>query len=148
MLGSYELTFEHRFEEPRRYVLKMFCRMISLFPNQWKFSLHSKNTIASYYPECNYCTYIINIIRYSSIHQNIFEHINTWQDYRIYTTRYWTYRYILTNYWIYITRCNIFTYTYITRYRLFLTNFPRQTAKFINSAYMYRQSLLYSKRYA
>ena len=30
--------------------------------------------------------------------------------------------------------------------KFLLTNFPRQTAKFINSAYMYRQSLLYRKR--
>ena len=32
--------------------------------------------------------------------------------------------------------------------KFLLTNFPRQTAKFINSAYMYRQSLLCRKRYA
>ena len=32
--------------------------------------------------------------------------------------------------------------------KFLLTNFPRQTANFINSAYMYRQSLLHRKRYA
>ena len=32
--------------------------------------------------------------------------------------------------------------------KFLLTHFPRQTAIYINSAYMYRQSLLYRKRYA